>query len=1235
MKIFKVWSIFSLLAVATVALVAHSYEITSDGKKMVVLEVVSHSGDTTQYPDHYVAYTRVPMPDPVPRDGYAFGGWFDNPEFTGHSVQEIYRGIYEDDDEVFTYYAKWWPLPKREGDCYKITSAGEMFGFAAIVNGAVGVQKDSAACAELAADIEFGEELWVPIRDFAGSIDGKGFVLSGIKIEKDTDTSAAVFIESINGGSIEHPVSIKNVGWVNSSIRFANQIGLIYKIKPGSHVELDHVFNTMNMGSYSGAFKIGAFQSSIVGYVEEGAFLSVTNSYNAGNLCYDPDKREQGKGYFIFVARGKVFIKNFYNLGAVGELIYAAHDSMWIENAYNLPEKQLYNTGLIGAASDSNKIVIVNSYFIDSLTSKFGGTKATAEEFADGTVAMKLHHARGGDIWGQNVGTDVSPVFSGEIVGQTGSSVKVSSLKFVTFDGDTTKYSADYVEGTVQHFVEPPYREGFVFGGWFDNEKFVGNAFESIPDTATGDLTFYGKWSPLPKLKDGCYELGSAGEMFGFAAIVNGAPGVKKDSLACAKLVADIEFAREVRNGNTLLERWDPIDNFAGNFDGNGHTITNINPKTPYSYYESGSRPTGLFGSVTGGTPQKPIVIKNLNIRGGVVSGSWQTGTIVGNITRAHVVMDSISVDGSVWGAHIVGGLVGQIEYSTVSISNSSKVYVENNVYQSEGVGSGYVAGGLVGGVYDCDRVDIVNSFVKGDIWVNDIGAGLILSAVSDTKLTLKQVYGEGKVQAYSHLGGFIGSAYGGEIFIENAYVVGDIESYSTTQYITAEGTGVFMGGFIGIRRSPVHLVNSYHLGSERAECIVSYVGAIFGKSLRDGIHMDNVYYLSSPYANVGADAQDHMFTPATDVTANEADSAMFADGSVAFALHSYNNGSVNGDIWGQKVGTDPYPVFVSGIDGFDNGGKFSKLVLHTFDGDTMKYANAYMEGVTTALPLPVREGHYFRGWFSNSDFTGDTVYFIGPAATGEQEYYAKFEIEKFNLEADIMEYDCSGKVEGLGNYEYGSKVVLKAIPDSGCVLGYTNPQFSDEGLLVIEKVTKSVNAEVHFKQAPYSSSSVKSSSSSSEMSSSSSAPESSSSSVKPASSSSEKSSSSSVKSSSSSSVKSSSSSVKSSSSSSVKSSSSSAPKSSSSSAKPASSSSSEKMFAMAWVYNPALTVNVMARNVHIDGAEVGKTYALLDMQGRVLLSGRFASPHVDFRVPRPGIYLVKTGGSLKRIEIK
>ena len=550
-----------------------------------------------------------------------------------------------------------------------------------------------------------------------------------------------------------------------------------------------------------------------------------------------------------------------------------------------------------------------------------------------------------------------------------------------------------------------------------------------------------------------------------------------------------------------------------------------------------------------------------------------------------------------------------------------------------------------MGGVYDCDRVDIVNSFVKGDIWVNDIGAGLILSAVSNTKLTLKQVYGEGKVQAYSHLGGFIGSAYGGEIFIENAYVVGDIESYSTTKYITAEGTGVFMGGFIGIRKSPVHLVNSYHLGSERAECEVSYVGAIFGKSLRDGIHMDNVYYLSSPYANVGADAQDYMFTPATDVTANEADSAMFADGSVAFALHNYNNGSVNGDIWGQKVGTDPYPVFVSGIEGFDNGGKFSKLVLHTFDGDTVKYANAYMEGVTTALPLPVREGHYFRGWFSNSDFTGDTVYFIGPAAIGEQEFYAKFEIEKFNLEADIMEYDCSGKVEGLGNYEYGSKVVLKAIPDSGCVLGYTNPQFSDEGLLDIEKVTKNINAEVHFKQAPYSSSSVKSSSSSSEISSSSSAPESSS--VTPKSSSSSTSVSSSSAESSSSSAKSSSSSAKSSSSSSEKSSSSSAPESSSvtpkssssstsvSSSSAKSSSSSEKTIAVAWVYNPALTVNVMARNVHIDGAEVGKAYALLDMQGRVLVSGRFASPHADFSVPRPGVYLVKAGGSLKRIEIK
>ena len=109
---------------------------------MVSLDVVSYSGDKTNYPRYYVSQTVLTLPDPTPRTGYAFAGWFDD---TTSSVPIDNRIGISFAEEDLTYYAKWWPLPKRDGKCYKIGSAEEMLGFSAIVNGGHGIKKDSTA----------------------------------------------------------------------------------------------------------------------------------------------------------------------------------------------------------------------------------------------------------------------------------------------------------------------------------------------------------------------------------------------------------------------------------------------------------------------------------------------------------------------------------------------------------------------------------------------------------------------------------------------------------------------------------------------------------------------------------------------------------------------------------------------------------------------------------------------------------------------------------------------------------------------------------------------------------------------------------------------------------------------------------------------------------------------------------------------------------------------------------
>ncbi len=132
-------------------------------------------------------------------------------------------------------------------------------------------------------------------------------------------------------------------------------------------------------------------------------------------------------------------------------------------------------------------------------------------------------------------------------------------------------------------------------------------------------------------------------------------------------------------------------------------------------------------------------------------------------------------------------------------------------------------------------------------------------------------------------------------------------------------------------------------------------------------------------------------------------------------------------------------------------------------------------------------------------------------------------------------------------------------------------------------------------------------------------------------------SSSSSVESSSSSEAKSSSSSVEKSSSSEGESSSSSAiEKSSSSSAEPVESSSSKEVIGiLAQAPVRAWTATAVGRTFQIHAAPVGKPYALFDLQGKVLATGRVESSEMTISVPRAGSFVVRIGRNTVRMNAK
>jgi hypothetical protein len=67
----------------------------------------------------------------------------------------------------------------------------------------------------------------------------------------------------------------------------------------------------------------------------------------------------------------------------------------------------------------------------------------------------------------------------------------------------------------------------------------------------------------------------------------------------------------------------------------------------------------------------------------------------------------------------------------------------------------------------------------------------------------------------------------------------------------------------------------------------------------------------------------------------------------------------------------------------------------------------------------------------------------------------------------------------------------------------------------------------------------------------------------------------------------------------------------------------------------PQFNVIVGFHSVQISDAKVGASYALLDMQGRVLRKGRVESANFDIAVANAGRYFVKIDNRIRNVNIR
>ena len=390
---------------------------------------------------------------------------------------------------------------KQEGDFYLISTADELRLFAAIVNGTDGMTRNTAACGKLTADILLNDTTnwknwettapansWTPIgsgsQPFSGTLDGDGHSVSGIYINS-TEIYQGLVGYLGSGGTLQ------NLGVKASYIKGGYSVGGVCGRNDGT------VTNCYNTGNVTG-------NSTVGGVCGENYFGTVTNCYNTGSVtgsndvgglcgynnrtvtnCYNTGSVEgtERVGGVCGYNYGAT-VTNCYNTGSVT----GSNDVGGLCGRNDGTVNNCYNTGSVTGSNDvgglcgQNYATVTNCYYLNTCGAAGEGTSKTADEFASGEVAWLLQGEQEGQVWGQTISTNDSPVWQTE-----GNKVYKLTLQ----NGE----EANALYANSGNFTLPAPAEvtGYTFAGWFttqaDGEQVQDNA------TLTADLTLYAQWT--------------------------------------------------------------------------------------------------------------------------------------------------------------------------------------------------------------------------------------------------------------------------------------------------------------------------------------------------------------------------------------------------------------------------------------------------------------------------------------------------------------------------------------------------------------------------------------------------------------------------------------------------------------------------------------------------------------------------------------------------------------------
>lgn len=712
--------------------------------------------------------------------------------------------------------------------------------------------------------------------------------------------------------------------------------------------------------------------------------------------------------------------------------------------------------------------------------------------------------------------------------------------------------------------------------------------------------------APVQDATDKCYLISSAEELYGYAAMING-DGVTQKSYACGKLTKDIVVNENVLKADGTLDsssaenfvEWKPLASTSGNFDGQGFSISGLYINNPTQEY------VGFIGKIKGQPYGPAVEIKNLTIKDSFFAGKNYVSAVATYVEKlGSVKMDSVHVQATVLGRYYVSGLIGGSSGITTEIYNSSNDGIvglgpDSSAYNCN-------IGGLVGGALGTTTT-ISNSSNHASVH-GRYGVGGFIGNSTGT-ISVSESFNTGSVSGIGNQGGLVGGS-NGTLDIFKSYNLGDVSGGEDVGGLTghADGTATivrsynegnvtgttYVGGISPRTYRAAFIANCYNLGTVSGN---NYVAGILGYEDRTGTYFDVTMYNNynmgdvvstknfDPLMNVykaGTEplekVENNFFLLSETLTESPYGKGMeksaFVDTVVVNELYDFVqkdgdgaplDGGVTGAMWYQ----DSIPLL--------NDAEIYKLVFSLNGGSLENPPSAYTKGVEFDLPIPVRTGYEFKGWFTSAALgtSESAVTKIEESDAGHKMFFAAWKIMVYKVNVSVND-SAMGKVVGLendGDYKYNDILHITAEPAEGFYfVDWTSDAGEFKDAHITPYVTSDMNLVANFAKIPESSSSSEDISSSS--------------------------------------VESSSSSVD--------------------------SSSSDQSDAFVAVKDlPRFGLMAVERNIQVVGAPAGSSYAVMDLQGRILSMGRVQSARFEINLSRAGTYMVRIGNQVQTIKLK